>query len=215
MEEQRQRARLLEAREGFIQKLSGEAKTRLAAVAGTNQAAYNNLLKGLIKQGVSRLEGENVVQVHARPQDLAVAQKAAAAASQEVVAEAKASGVDRQISITVIADPALAGSAGGITLSAQKGRITCDNTLEARLTLAAADLTPIIRDLLFVSARAEVRTKPPVLDIHGNPYGSAHAPAPAPAPKPAAVHAPAPAPVAAAADPFAASSAAYDPFSAQ
>lgn len=225
MEEQRQRARLLGAREQFIQKLATEAKTRLAAVAGTNQGAYNNLLKGLIKQGILRLENESKVQVHARPQDLAVAQKAAAAAAQEVLAEAKAAGAERSLTVNVIADPALGGSAGGVTLSTQGGRITCDNTLEARLSLATADLTPVVRDLLFPSARAEVRTKPAIKDIHGNvlpPTGAAaHAHAPAPAAKPAAAHAPAPAPAAvAAADPFGtfggagggAGGAAYDPF---
>jgi vacuolar-type H+-ATPase subunit E/Vma4 len=197
MEENKQRQRLLGARDEYVQRLAADAKSRLSAVASSNASVYNSLLKGLIKQGLERLEGENAVEVRCRPQDLAVAQKAAVAAAQEVAAEARAAGAERHVNITVAADQALGTSAGGVVLAGAAGRIRCNNTLEERLTLCMADLQPVVRDLLFPSARAEPRVKPPVNIAHG------HAPAPAPpAPVPAHAVQAKPAGTAAVVDPF-------------
>lgn len=224
MAESKQRSRLLGARDAFVQKLHAEAKARLASVASSNTQAYNVLLKGLIKQAIESLEGETSVEVHCRPQDLAIAQKAAIAACQEIAAEAKAAGGSRNVTATVAADPALGTSAGGVFAQGAAGRIKVNNTLEARLDLAFDDLTPVVRDLLYPSARAEVRVKPkpyfPHLE-HAAAQAAAHpkpaAPAPKPAPAPIAAPAgnhptldpygqfskPAAAPAPAAADPFA------------
>lgn len=179
MDESKQRSRMLSARDEFIQKLAHEAKARLGTVASSNAGAYNNLLKDLIKQSLIRLEGEGAAEVHCRPQDVAVCQKAATTAANELKSETK-----RTVTVRVVADPALGGNAGGVVVWAANGRIKCNNTLEERLNLVITDLTPVIRDVLFPSARAEVRTKPPVHFAHQQ-----HAPAPAPKP------APAPAPV--------------------
>lgn len=164
MEERLQRSRLLSSRDEFIQKLAVESSSRLAAAAGSNAAAYSTLLAGLIKQGIARLEGETSVEVKCRPQDVALVQKLAPVAAAEVAAAA-----GHAVAVTVAADAKLASSTGGVTLSAKKGTIRCDNTLEARLGLALADLTPSIRDVLFPSARAEVRVKPAVVI---NPHSS-------------------------------------------
>lgn len=56
--------------------------------------------------------------------------------------------------MTVSADPKLGTSAGGVVLTAFDGKIRCVNTLEERLGTALVDLTPVVRDLLFPSARA-------------------------------------------------------------
>jgi vacuolar-type H+-ATPase subunit E/Vma4 len=183
MEERLQRGRLLAARDEFMQKLAGEAKGRLTASAGSNAGAYSGLLKGLIKQGIARLAGEPAVEVRCRPQDLALVQKLAPQAAAEVIADAKAAGEERSVTVTVAASPALATSAGGVALAAKGGTIRCDNTLEARLGLALGDLTPVVRDLLFPSARSEVRTKPAVVP---NPHSTLHHHKAAPEPAAAA-----------------------------
>lgn len=170
MEERRQRSRLLGARDELLQKLNQEAKARLVTAASSNATAYSNLLKGLIKQGLNRLSGENKINILCRPQDLAVVQKIGPVAAQEVVAEARAAGAVRELAVTVEADQALGTSAGGVVLSALEGRIRCNNLLEERLTLALNDLTPVVRDLLFPASRAEVRTKPEIL---ANPHADA------------------------------------------
>ncbi len=180
MDESRQRSRLLSARDEFIQRLGGDAKARLSTVAASNAAAYATLLKDLVKQSLIRLEGEPAAEVHCRPQDLAAAQKAASTAAAEVKAE-----TGRAVAVSAVADAALGGSSGGVVVWANGGRIKCNNTLEDRLGLVMADLTPVVRDLLFPSARAEVRTKPPVYFAH-LAHVSKPKPAPAPAPAPAA-----------------------------
>jgi vacuolar-type H+-ATPase subunit E/Vma4 len=189
MAESKQRSRLLSARDEYVQKLHAEAKSRLSVVASTNAQAYTVLLKGLIKQAIVSLEGETAVVVQCRPQDLAVAQKAGAAAAAEVAAEAKAAGGSRTVAVSVAADTALAGSAGGVNVTGAAGRIKCSNTLEARVDLAFGDLTPVVRDLLYPSARAPQLVKPPINFPHQNAHVHAPAPAPAPAVK-AVVHAP-------------------------
>lgn len=166
MEERKQRSRLLLARDQLIQKLGGEAKEKLSIVATSRPEAYSNLLKGLIKQGLLRLAGEAKVEVRCRPADLERVRAIAPGAAAEVTAELREAGEVRPIAISVKAEPAMGASAGGVILAAQDGKIRCNNTLEERLTLAMAELTPVVRDLLFPSARAEVRQKP-MIHIHG------------------------------------------------
>lgn len=179
MEERRQRSRLLAARDEFMQRLGQEAKARLAGASSASASAYSNLLKGLVRQGLERLSGEAAVHVLCRPQDLAVAQSVAPLAAQvrgggssrrcrsrwnfkegtrlhllrpppqEIFASE-----GRSVTVTVAADAALGTSAGGVVLTAFSGKIRCVNTLEERLGTALVDLTPVVRDLLFPSARA-------------------------------------------------------------
>lgn len=113
-----------------------------------------------------RLAGEAKIEVRCRPADLDRVRAIAPGAAAEVTAELREAGEVRPIAISVKAEPAMGASAGGVILAAQDGKIRCNNTLEERLTLAMAELTPVVRDLLFPSARAEVRTKP-MIHIHG------------------------------------------------
>lgn len=54
-------------------------------------------------------------------------------------------------------------SAGGVKVTTEDGKITCDNTLESRLELTVHDLEPAVRYALFPSCRAEKRDKPPAV----------------------------------------------------
>jgi vacuolar-type H+-ATPase subunit E/Vma4 len=192
MAEAKQRSRLLAARHKFLDRLAKETEARLRASMASAPQAYHGLLKGLIKQAIQRLDGEQVVEVHARPVDLAVAKAATQVAVGEVMAAAKAAGKTLNITATTVADPSLAESSGGVVVTALAGRIRCNNTLEDRLKLVLHDLTPVIRDLLFPSAKAAVKTKPAIYF----PHQVAHAAPPAGG---AAHHAPAAAAVAVAA----------------
>lgn len=185
MAEAKQRSRLLAARHKFLDRLAKETEARLRASMASAPQAYHGLLKGLIKQAIQRLDGEQVVEVHARPADLAVAKAATQVAVGEVMAAAKAAGKTLNITATTVADSALAECAGGVVVTALNGRIRCNNTLEDRLKLVLHDLTPVIRDLLFPSAKAAVKTKPAIYF----PHQVAHAAPPATAT--AAHHAPA------------------------
>ena len=232
MAEARQRSRLLAAREQYVDKLSKEAAARLRAAIAGDKARYPALLMGLIKQAMARLTGEQACEVRCRPADLELARQATAAAAEKI----KAAG-GPALATTVTADAALADSMGGVIVTAMAGRIRCNNTLEARLETVLHDLTPVVRDTLFPSARAEVKTKPAVYFPHQQAHGTAapHQPqccvpdapaaavatpaaaapaaaAPAAAPAAAAAAAAAPAPAAAPAAAKAAAPAAADPF---
>mmetsp|Transcript_28094 Transcript_28094/g.66379 ORF Transcript_28094/g.66379 Transcript_28094/m.66379 type:complete len:230 (+) Transcript_28094:130-819(+) len=139
-----QRARKFTARDEYMTKLAGEARERLAAFSA--QPQYAELLESLIVQGIGRLE-DTEVEVMGRAADAALLAKAAAAAQSRV------EGSTVTVSSTHL-DPR---SAGGVRVTALKGRIVCDNTLEARLELALHDLQPVVRYMLFPSCRAEDR----------------------------------------------------------
>lgn len=140
---------------------------------------------------MARLTGDTKVEVRCRPQDAEKVRQLTPLAVAELLAELKAAGEERVLTATVVSDQTLGTSAGGVILSALDGKIKCNNMLEERLKLAMQDLQPVIRDLLFPSARAEVRVKP-AINIHVHAPVSSKPPAPAPAPKPAAAPAPAP-----------------------
>jgi vacuolar-type H+-ATPase subunit E/Vma4 len=172
MAEARQRSRLLAARELYVDKLAKEAAARLRTAIQGDKARYPALLMGLIKQAMARLTGEQACEVRCRPADLELARQATAAAAEKI----KAAG-GPALATTVTADAALADSMGGVIVTAMAGRIRCNNTLEARLETVLHDLTPVVRDTLFPSARAEVKTKPAVYFPHQQAHGTA-APAP-------------------------------------
>ena len=98
--------------------------------------------------------GESSIEVHARPIDVTLVSRASQVAVAEIASDAKALGEERVVTVTTAADPSLANTAGGVIVWAQGGRIKCNNTLEARLNLVTSDLTPVIRDALFPSARS-------------------------------------------------------------
>jgi len=113
--------------------------------------------------------------------DLAVAKAATTVAVGEASAGAKAAGKVLNITATIIPDSSLEKSIGGVVVTAMNGRIRCSNTLEDRLNLVLHDLTPVIRDLLFPSAKAAEKAKPAVYFPHKvthAPSTTSHAPPP-------------------------------------
>lgn len=164
--EQQQRSRLLNARDEYIQSLGKEATARIASVAASNAEAYASLMSGLIKQSIVRLEYEPKISLHVRPQDVDLVKKLVPGIVSDVAAVTKASGNEIKVELDVVSDESLASSAGGLIAYALNGRIKCTNTLEDRLRLALYDLTPTIRDVLFPSARAEIRSKPEIYYPH-------------------------------------------------
>lgn len=164
--EQQQRSRLLSARDEYIQALAKEANARIASVAASNVDAYASLMSAIIKQCIVRLEYEPKISIHTRPQDVELVKKLVPGIVADVAAVTKASGSEIKVQLDVMADDSLSSSAGGVLAYALNGRIKCSNTLEDRLKLALYDLTPCIRDILFPSARAEVRPKPEIYYPH-------------------------------------------------
>lgn len=140
----------MKLRDTLLQQLISEATTKCVAVA--NGANYPQLLQKLIVQGLIKIE-ENTVEIYCRTKDVPIVTKILPAAVAEYVSiMQRESGVTLQPVVTMNADRArdLTDSvAGGIVLTALNGHITCDNTLQSRLSLVYEELLPAIRAILF------------------------------------------------------------------
>lgn len=147
-----QRSRKLQERQRLMQDLQQELLERLSNLA-SNPAAYTELLAGLIVQGATKL-GEAEVAVVCRSSDEAVAKAAVTKASAQLPG----------VSIALAPESQRLGPkcSGGVKVTGLRGKIVCDNTLEARARLSVHDLEPIVRYMLFPSSRAAPVQKPAV-----------------------------------------------------
>jgi len=149
------RLRVLKAREEIVQNLKDVAQDRLAEL-GKPSKEYDTLLQQLILQGLLKLN-ETEVSLRCRKEDEQAVKQVLPAAIEEF--KEKAGGKKAQVKIDTVhyLPPAPThGSStlsccGGIVLSANEGRIMCDNTLDQRLALSFDANIPKIRKLIFSS----------------------------------------------------------------
>ena len=124
----------------LVQKVKKTAVAKLATHANSNPAAYAELLKKLIIQGLIKLN-ESKVEVQCRQADVQLVKKVMEPAAREyerMILEACKETVKVEV---VVSDRMLPETcAGGVKISAKYGRIVCDNTLDARLSIAFEDL---------------------------------------------------------------------------
>mmetsp|Transcript_3850 Transcript_3850/g.7957 ORF Transcript_3850/g.7957 Transcript_3850/m.7957 type:complete len:222 (-) Transcript_3850:331-996(-) len=144
------RLRLLQARDDFLNQTLTAASASLGAIV-KDQSGYKKLLVQLIVQGVNKLHADNVV-VRCRKEDLS----ACKAAIEDTKSQwsSLASGpcpkfaLDEQKHL-----PPSKGEgetcAGGVVIVAENGRISCNNTLDARLKSAFGACLPEMRAKLF------------------------------------------------------------------
>ena len=140
----------MKVRDDLLKNLVDEAGQKLAMVArGQN---YPHLLQKLIVQGLIKIE-ENDVTIYCRGEDVATIKSILPAAIKEYVGLIeKEAGV--KLSPNVILNDNREkdlpeSSYGGVTLTADDGKIVCDNTMASRLNLVYSELLPSIRALLF------------------------------------------------------------------
>jgi len=146
------RLAILRARETAIQQIFTEAQERLLSLTN-DKNRYVKMLEKLILQGLLKLK-EQEVQILCRAEDHELVVKAV---PEAIRLYRDKSGI--QASIEVVEKHRLAPGpqpgnkgafcSGGVVLSARDGRIMCNNTLDQRLGLAAENLLPEIRTLLF------------------------------------------------------------------
>ncbi|KAL2912642.1 V-ATPase V1 sector subunit E [Polyrhizophydium stewartii] len=137
------RLRVLQARQTVLNDVFAEAKSRLRTITD-DKAGYSALLKGLVLQGLYKLM-EPKVTVQCRAEDNDLVRTAIAEAVKEYTSEVK---LKTEVVIDE-ANPLPATSAGGVVLSAVEGRIRTANTLESRLELLEELMLPEIRMQLF------------------------------------------------------------------
>jgi len=140
----------MKIRDELLQSLLTEAGEKCAMVAkGQN---YSQLLQKLIVQGLIKIEEMNVT-IYCRGEDKAsVASILEPAVAEYVEIMERESGIKLTPNVVLNEDESknLADATyGGVILTAINGKIVCDNTLTARLTLVYEELLPSIRSILF------------------------------------------------------------------
>ncbi|EIM20452.1 ATPase, V1/A1 complex, subunit E [Wallemia mellicola CBS 633.66] len=134
------RLRVLSSREEHLNSLFEEVKNKVDKLSESDD--YADILRRLIVQSMLKLmEGQVIIQ--ARPKDEKVIESILDDAKNEFK-EATGKDVDAQIQ-TSLED----ASAGGVKLNGFGGRISIDNTIEARLSLLEDRMLPEIRMDLF------------------------------------------------------------------
>jgi len=140
----------MKIRDELLDTLLNEAGTKCGMVArGQN---YPQLVQKLIVQGLIKIE-EMEVTVYCREDDISVVEQILPAAVDEYVEiMERESGIklQPQVQLNTREEKFLPLSTyGGIMLTAIDGKIVCDNTMAARLSLVYNDLLPSIRAILF------------------------------------------------------------------
>jgi V-type H+-transporting ATPase subunit E len=146
------RLKVLKAREDIVNDLKSRAQEQLAQL-GKPGPEYESLLQQLILQALIKLEETNV-SLRCRKEDEAAVKRVLPAAIEGYKKK-----TTKTATVTIDTAhylPSAPGKSdtplsccGGVVLSAQEGKIMCDNTLDQRLALAFDANIPKIRQLLF------------------------------------------------------------------
>eukprot|EP01105_Mastigella_eilhardi_P022121 TRINITY_DN5422_c0_g1_i1.p2 TRINITY_DN5422_c0_g1~~TRINITY_DN5422_c0_g1_i1.p2 ORF type:complete len:258 (+),score=110.37 TRINITY_DN5422_c0_g1_i1:108-776(+) len=139
------RIRVLKAQDDCIQQVSDFARKQLAEVQ-KDSTQYKTVMRKLIAQGLERMRETEVLLV-CREADRALVQSVMEAAK----ADFEKSGFKLKSLAIDTAHSLPAESCGGVILSANYGRVSCNNTLETRLQLSIEKRLPEIRCTLFPS----------------------------------------------------------------
>ncbi|KAK2745540.1 V-ATPase V1 sector subunit E [Myotisia sp. PD_48] len=144
------RLRVLSARQELLDELFERARGQVNSAATAKNGKkggsgnYQNMLKGLLLEGLYDLNESNV-EVRAKKSDYDVVKKAIDAASEEFQKN-----VGKEVSVEIDeSEPLSDDSAGGLFIVGGKGKIEINNTLEERLRLLETESLPAIRELLF------------------------------------------------------------------
>jgi len=147
------RLSVLKDREESLQKILGEAIQRLAE-AGKPTPEYKALLQNLIVEGLVQLAEKDVVVV-CRKEDIAMVKDVLPLAIADARKRANNDTISAELTEKFNLAAARTSAAqvdacsGGVLLSAKSGKIICNQTLDARLSLAYKKCLPTVREMLF------------------------------------------------------------------
>lgn len=139
------RLRILSSKQELLDDLFEDANKKLGDTVGKDKKKYEEVLKGLILEGLYALN-EKKVTLRCRKKDDEAVKKAAEAAKAEYKKNMKGKEVDVQVDEK---DRLPEGSSGGITILNSTGKIDINNTFEERLKLLETDALPSVRTTLF------------------------------------------------------------------
>ncbi|TKA27598.1 hypothetical protein B0A50_04430 [Salinomyces thailandicus] len=139
------RLRVLSAKQELLDELFEKAQKEVSQKGTKDQKKYQEILKGLILEGLYALN-EKKITLRCRKKDNDVVKKAADAAKDEYQKQMKG----RTVDITVDEQERLPeGISGGLVIVNSTGRIDITNTFEERLKLLETDALPAVRTVLF------------------------------------------------------------------
>ncbi|KAI8320680.1 putative vacuolar ATP synthase subunit E [Martensiomyces pterosporus] len=137
------RLQVLQQRQEMLDSIFSDAQNALAEVPNDTEQ-YSKLLVNLCVQAFVHLN-DATVNVRGRKADAELIKEAVPKAV-EIYKEK----TGKSISATVVVDSPLPDTVlGGVRISALNGRITVDNTLQARLDLSSDRMLPQLRNVLF------------------------------------------------------------------
>ncbi|KAL8434633.1 hypothetical protein ACSSS7_003031 [Eimeria intestinalis] len=155
------RLRRIGAQEQVVNEVCMQSQKQLAEIS-SDSAKYRELLTDLIVQGLLRLLEPEVI-IKCREVDRPVVESvlSAAAAKYSNVLSTEA-GLNKSVKLAVdktgrylppppTSDPGVPSCCGGVILQTPDGRISCDNTLDARLKMVVTECAPAIRMQLFTT----------------------------------------------------------------
>eukprot|EP01099_Mayorella_cantabrigiensis_P000894 TRINITY_DN1380_c0_g1_i1.p1 TRINITY_DN1380_c0_g1~~TRINITY_DN1380_c0_g1_i1.p1 ORF type:complete len:255 (-),score=78.65 TRINITY_DN1380_c0_g1_i1:147-854(-) len=146
------RLKVLKAREDSVHQVFQAARRKL--LQADKRSDYPELLHKLILQGLIQF-GESDVSVQCREVDKKILSSDFLSKVAKEYEQLTSKKVKLNIDSTFLPPPPPSveyegeSCCGGIVLSAEKGRILCDNTLDQRLRLAYEQLLPDVRKMLF------------------------------------------------------------------
>jgi V-type H+-transporting ATPase subunit E len=136
------RLRILQERQQVLDDLFEEANKGIHDVSN-DEEKYSTLIENLILQGAYSLMEPEIV-IRCREQDIDKVNSAI-----DVVSDKYEEALKSRPNFIVSEEYLPESSAGGVILSGHNGRITVDNTLDARLEIAKEEMLPQIRVALF------------------------------------------------------------------
>lgn len=157
----RARLRRIAAQEQVVNEVCVQSQKQLAGIS-SDTAKYKELLTSLIVQGLLRLLEPEVV-IRCREVDRSVVESVlSAAASKYSKILSDEAGVNKAVKLTIdksgrylppppSSDTSVPSCSGGVVLLTPDGRISCDNTLDARLRMVITECAPAIRMHLFTT----------------------------------------------------------------
>lgn len=137
-----------DAKKVQLQEECGKALGNVTKDAGR----YKAFLKNAMIQAFIKIWDEAEVQVSCRKEDAKLVQSLMDEALKNVVSRAKNECAE-ELSMKATFNKTPIRCLGGVLVTARGGRVVCDNTLDARLTIVMKNELPYVRNHLFSGGR--------------------------------------------------------------
>merc|ERR1711907_111141 len=145
-ENSRSKMTVLQVQSDYVDSVIAEAKAAVPA-AISNKAAYTKMLEGLISQGLAKLLDSNVT-LRCKESDLSQVESAIPSAVSAFLAAHGKPGAKCDVTVNKSAWLP-ASESGGVILVGSSGKVQVDNTFSARMEIAAEQLMPQMKSMLF------------------------------------------------------------------